>query len=835
MLSFSSSSTSEKKIRVNDIAALEFLKSFTKQLGFSEEKYNLNNLLEIQKELIQLVCPQKEIENIKIILGKILALSCNSNHIFEIENPNDAQLIYTNLMTVFSSDNIKLDPSINTPNLDKIYTALFNENLYLIDVISKKLETETMYKHLGEIISPKEKSRDRFQKILGEKTLGIFNESGNHATFTALTHPESNLSKLFSGLLGFDYAPTLYNNIPYAYDEKLGNTQRPVRRRLGTPVTSHRNMTKLDTKIGRLSSSVSQSFLNFLTANSRNNQDKEKIDYVYINLQKLKDDTEKSKKPAIFNERLIEHNRFLVLQRIEENSHVALITLPADNKYFVEGFDKKHGKPLLKNKLQENFQPYDVLLEEIIDSIKNNKHDVYISNRIKAKLFENIDDLHKEIAPLFEQALTDILGSNADHSIEKISMSQRQAILFHFYKHYFTEFIIRKLQPISFNISCKDAIDRGGIHNLWNILCLHIDNGLPFSLQDFEAYLNIPAILVKDRPVNEHINLLINVLGHYYYHLAAEKQALIPWVPAWLESNSYYKEKSAAAYQWSYKDDSSIVTFKELHPENYSDLYRAVTSGDIGKVLEILNNNQNLSIWDGTQQTDTILLGAIRNNRFDIFNILIFHLNDKNPAWMQGMRTERINNYSGNALNYLFAHLLEMDVDNIIDETSVHDTNKDNPIITCIRNYLESVIQKKPPKINSFKDYTNVIDEYDMQPMDYLAILGNIELLREFAQLNYSGYTGTYKVTDIFELKASGSKDKTIMDIALENGHMEFAQELLKVAPNLYTQAELDQAEQRIRKETGQEIKDLQRKDSAATFRSRSRSSSPRDNKSPFF
>jgi hypothetical protein len=94
------------------------------------------------------------------------------------------------------------------------------------------------------------------------------------------------------------------------------------------------------------------------------------------------------------------------------------------------------------------------------------------------------------------------------------------------------------IQPDTYNISCKDNIDRGGAHNLWYEFMHEIKNGeREISLEEFQMNLDASAILVKDRPMNDHRNVVWNALYQQFTHNPAKTAEKMPWVGTWLAQN----------------------------------------------------------------------------------------------------------------------------------------------------------------------------------------------------------------------------------------------------------------------------------------------------------
>lgn len=706
------------------------------------------------------------------------------------ESALNAEEVYTELMLAL--DNPRIAITAKTPLLGSIYKRLFLNNLDLINQIRSKLQydtesTQSTYKSYN--------LREKMKKILGERTWGIYTPEGKAKVILSYNHPESLYSRVAHGVLGFDYNPLAYNNLPYIYPYKYqGNENTPLRLRIGAPIVQQRNrpLMTLDTR-------VAQTFKNYLYAIGSYNSNK--CNHLYINLMKTKDQhTHKrswlpSKSTVAPSERDYEALRSEAIHDLEQElTGFVVITLPADNGYFTHLFDKHHGGSIvLAQNYEGDFVKLDDIFGGILASIVENKNDVYMSERTKQKLFDSLnkDDIAAKIKPIFDQAVNAILGNRP---ITTVSNGQRQAILFQFYKHNFTQFLLQALNPQCFNISCKDAIDRGGVHNLWNIFCSTIENNKSMSLEEFETLLTIPAVLVKERPINDHMYLVVNCLGYYYSNLPPEKRQLIPWVEEWLKINSVYRDEAAAAYNWRYEDRTSIVSFRKLNNNlALNPLYIAVVEDDLDAVNKALLE-PNTSIWDSAAQTDTILRCAAANAQTDIFLRLIEFYDANQGKQLSGLRSQLPHGIRGSPLNILLKHLCEDQVEN------------SECLVNCVIAYIRSIVSNPSTTIPYFK-YTSSSDDTNKTPLCYLAISGDVDILgrinAEFDRMNNTNSLWTNffsniaprKIWTVIDFKNSGQDGKSLIDVAADYGNMDFINEIARITnTNVYTQDEIDTA-----------------------------------------
>lgn len=326
--------------------------------------------------------------------------------------------------------------------------------------------------------------------------------------FSGWEHPEHAVNRFFSGLLGIAYHPLKKNNIPYISFEHSELGRKNLR--FGAQINGRGN--------------VNKSFIQFLTAKKEKNPQK-KFNHVYINLQK------RDMKEGGKFERYFERKRSLALERLEnrEELSVAVITLPADSHFFFKGFSHHVGLSTSNEKTKLSG-----LKNDIIEAIKQNKNDFYMSDDIKRIVFGNA--LDTEVSALFRAAASDVLGRRY-HPHEEVDPALRQAIFFHFVKFHLTDYILKKIDPESYNIACKDNIDRGGAHNLWYEFMQKIKRGEKVSLGEFQKNLDASAILVKDRPMNEHRNVLWNMLYQSFTNNPILFSEPAPWVGQWLAQN----------------------------------------------------------------------------------------------------------------------------------------------------------------------------------------------------------------------------------------------------------------------------------------------------------
>lgn len=376
----------------------------------------------------------------------------------------------------------------------------------------------------AEVISPGDSDVDhhRIQANLDERT--NFKKSGIIPFI--FTHPEGPYQRLMGGVLGYaDYHPLKRNNIPYISFKHSGP---PERKNLRFGAQNNRK------------DRSNRAFKQFLLAKDYIQKENDRragiqafrpkvYNHVYINLQKVDAGS------GGF-ERKRECARSQALHRIERKyPGIAVISMPADGPSFWGGFNNHSGRA------KEGAKPetLNTLKETILEGIKNNCHDFYFSDAVRSTVFSNEDghyDIDAIVGALFDQAVKDIMGP--DYPAE-VSPEERQAILFNFVKFHLTDYCLNKLNPGTYNISCKDNIDRGGVHNLWYELNLMLkDDAInEIKQEDFLKHFHASALLVKERPVNDHRKVLWNALYQAYTHNPEKYATKMSWLGNWLKNN----------------------------------------------------------------------------------------------------------------------------------------------------------------------------------------------------------------------------------------------------------------------------------------------------------
>lgn len=234
-------------------------------------------------------------------------------------------------------------------------------------------------------------------------------------------------------------------------------------------------------------------------------EDQEKITYVYFNF--LAYDKRSGLSEKIFKEKQKERELSLALDTLEDKKHVAVITLPADDGLMNKNDFKCHEANISLKVAQQ--QMLKILIGNPCDEIK----DFHMSDVVRKKLFFNHDvEEDKTLEILLDRSIRAAINVRNGN----ISPAQRQAIWFHLINYELPKYILDTLQPTGFNMSCKDAIDRGGVASAWyNLMRSFESDNTAMSRAEFETALHGACLYVKGRGLNAHINRIWNAANEY--------------------------------------------------------------------------------------------------------------------------------------------------------------------------------------------------------------------------------------------------------------------------------------------------------------------------------
>lgn len=214
------------------------------------------------------------------------------------------------------------------------------------------------------------------------------------------------------------------------------------------------------------------------------------------------------------------------LEELEkEHDNVAVITLPADKGIF--SFGDYHSTTANLNYINEFQHLFNIAIGNSNQPIK----DFYISPEIKKLLYGTNEQA------IVKRLLMGSFNKMGAASHKPLSKAQRQAIWFDFNKFALPDLMISELKPLTFNFTCKDAIDRGGVSSAYYNLMKSIESGRPMSREEFERALHAAPAMVKGRGMNHHVELLWNAIDFYINSDYKQVKQDIPWLVQWRDDN----------------------------------------------------------------------------------------------------------------------------------------------------------------------------------------------------------------------------------------------------------------------------------------------------------
>lgn len=456
-------------------------------------------------------------------------LGSNNNGQFEFAGTQynfsqyDDNVSYAN---VYSSLLSAIENDLAGPNKHSLLDKLKNDHDFQNFIISIYENDNDVLKQTYNVIK-KEITEHRvsdpeLQRVLKDSVKPL-DHSDKH-TYTP-KGAESKYSR-FMSLVGSDFKPMLTTSIPtvvkFNYTEA---NQSPIKQlRFGTQA-QRSNGTVRNAPL----------FEAYLTAKQYKNSSpdgvKEKTyDHVYFNLLGLDRHDFQGKKEKQLTEQL----------HLLENEHtnIAVITLPAD-----EALMEKSA--YLKTKITEDAQTTQQIFDEFRQICLG-------TSNLACKDFKMSDQVRKD-ANLDLSHINELL-SNAFHEMgthdpnAKLSGAEKQALWFHITKYTLPNHILTTLQPDSFNMSCKDAIDRGGVASAYYNLAKSFADKTPLTRSEFEQSLHAAAVMVKGRGLNHHNLRIWNAVNSYvnsnFANLEDDPNKL--WLIHWRNDNIPQKRISKA-------------------------------------------------------------------------------------------------------------------------------------------------------------------------------------------------------------------------------------------------------------------------------------------------
>lgn len=477
-------------------------------------------------------------------------------------------------------------------------------------------------------------------------------------------------------------------NIPSIRRYRYKNPTLPIEYRFGTQAQLSGNLSK-----GRRTPGLSPLFQSFLEVQKekRDEQIKESknpetispITHIYFNNLKTKAHEQSA-------ERAIEGSLTSALNSLPSKyDNVAVITLPADNDWI-----SHHTLGLSDTAVTE-----DVLeqIKKIVGQTGSPENsDFYISPRVRALLFDNTKPAETE-----EKIIDDLLQKSLKKlglfGKPKITADEKQALYFHFIKFELTNYIINKLNPVSFNMSCKDAIDRGGVSSAYYNLMKSLEMNSPLDKDEFDRALYGAPLLVKGRGMNDHVKLIWNAVNAY---LANSENISAPdWLKKWCADNNPHQR---AIKEADSKMEAIIALNDYIDKKLTTDVFKK--SAAI-KLKDMLENPQNLTIPFTRSEWKALVDSRLR----EVFLDVLSHLSSDQQKKMS-MLMEIHNEITSLKSSFAFTQSKDFELGKKLwtyvnpDESSnitiLHHELKqinNNPVLTSILEKVQS-IRNIPPQ-----------------------------------------------------------------------------------------------------------------------------------------
>lgn len=446
---------------------------------------------------------------------------------YDADTPYGA--LYTSFM-VHLEEAVSCQPSLQRKEFDAFFLSLYenkNDNL------------EKSYEYIQSIALSKTPSGTTVQKAI-EHAVKDREKILNPYTPSQAGSMMGRLLDMISPNYKASHKTSLATQRSYQYN--LNNLHKELR--FGTQGQTQNYLSR-----------VSPLFERFLRAQLRretNKGGKKNITHIYFN--NLGKD-----RSMLSYEGRFESGLTVTLHRLEKNHpNAAVITLPADKGLMAHhDFFDTQPQDLAKDVQQR-------LLDIVLNSSNETISDFYISPKIRAILFKSRGAEEKILEDLLRTSFS-VLGFNDPEQL--LSPAQSQAVWVHFNKFELPRFIIEALEPDTFNFSCKDAIDRGGISSAYyNLMCSFATQS-PMTRDEFETALHAAPLMVKGRGMNNHLNIIWNTIDLYMQtHPEEVSDSKKSWLVAWRDANCP-KERAGELLERRLKECIDDLISRDTTPE----------------------------------------------------------------------------------------------------------------------------------------------------------------------------------------------------------------------------------------------------------------------------
>ncbi|WP_454783777.1 hypothetical protein [Legionella sp. WA2024007413] len=391
---------------------------------------------------------------------------------------------------------IENNPAEQVKKLDELVLAIYHNDNKILE------ESSDWINDIGAKIHPRKSNVEK--KI--QKTIKDIDKKVNRHS----PHSEGGIYRRLYSLFSDDFKPQQETNLPTIKNFSYQDPSDPTEYRFSTQAQRHSGKTR-----------ISPLFERWLQINAERSN--KQICHIYFNnlgLDRSKYDIAGAK----------ERDLTLALHKLEDDPSlkVLVITLPA-NEGLMESSDFEKIDDTLSTRAVFN-EFLDIAGERTNKKVVS---DFHISPAARALLFGTDE----------QQILTHLLleSFKAQGLIHRssISSAEKQAVWVHFVKYELPNYIIKKVQPKSFNFSCKDAIDRGALSSTYYNLMKSFRLEKPITKKEFERSLDAAAANVKGRGMNFHRKIIWNALNTYvnanYSDLIMNKKK--SWLIHWRDMN----------------------------------------------------------------------------------------------------------------------------------------------------------------------------------------------------------------------------------------------------------------------------------------------------------
>lgn len=428
---------------------------------------------------------------------------------------------------------------------------------------------------------------------------------------------EGGMLKLGTRLFSKKYKPMQITSMPCIRKYEYKNQEiYPVEIRIGTQAQRVEGIPHINPLFLELLKSFQKDRQNGIRAVPKNG-----IEHLYINNLQRND---KKQKPSgiTLNEKSFTNK----LEELEnEELGLAVVTIPAEDKLLAtNNLNPSEDRILTREAMSAIF---DIAVESNLAAEK----DLHISEKVKKILFGEKNNTHdKEMEESTISQL--IMKSFEDFGLigeESISRAQFTAVYFHFLKFELTDFIIKQLQPQSFNMSCKDGIDRGGASSAYYNLIKSITVGQPLKREEFIAGLHAAAVLVKGRPMNHHIQFIWeSINGLIEGQKTRQKPLAIPeWLIEWRDSNKpEYLHPPAHTLNWHLRELNNYIETRSNEKNRFFERKDMKLTAAI-KLYTILMGSKGIEMDDEDRDAlsegrlSVIYTAIIKNGFLDVRDI----------------------------------------------------------------------------------------------------------------------------------------------------------------------------------------------------------------------